>query len=306
MKAATAGTLALMLGAAAGVAWLQPGLSRTVHEVKERDDIVAFPPPAELHAAVLGWDAAAVDVLWAKLLVEYGLHFSERREFTQIPRYVDAILELEPTYAPLYSYVDTMLAYRPMQGTEADVRLARGYLERGTRERSQDPSIWMRYGQFIAFIAPSFLKSDADKSAWRRDGAEAIARAGELGADQKDALAAAAMMSRAGSTREAIRYLEHAYAFTEHPAMREVHEAIGKRLEALAAVSSRDTTDAVMRAIETRQARELPAISRGQYLLLGPVTDAARCAGTTATIDRTCTRSWDEATAEPGSSADSP
>ncbi len=256
MKAATAGTLALMLGAAAGVAWLQPGLARTVHEVKERDDIVAFPPPAELHAAVLGWDAAAVDMLWAKLLVEYGLHFSERREFTQIPRYVDAILELEPTYAPMYKYVDTMLAYRPLQGTEDDARLARGYLERGIRERPEDASIWLRYGQFIAFIAPSFLKNDGDKAAWRVDGARAMVRATELGADADEGLAAASMLSRAGSApREAIRYLEHAYAFTEHPAMREVHEAIGKRLEALAAVSTRDTADAVMQAIATARRR---------------------------------------------------
>jgi hypothetical protein len=306
MKAPTAGALALMLGAASGVARLQPGLARTVHEVKERDDIVAFPPPEELHVAVLGWDAAAVDLLWAKLLVEYGLHFSERREFTQIPRYVDAILELEPTYAPMYKYVDTMLAYRPLQGTEDDARLARGYLERGIRERPEDASIWLRYGQFIAFIAPSFLKNDGDKAAWRVDGARAMVRATELGADADEGLAAASMLSRAGSTREAIRYLEHAYAFTEHPAMREVHEAIGKRLEALAAVSTRDTADAVMQEIATREARELPAVSRGQYLLLGPVTDAARCAGATASLDRSCTRSWDEATAEPGSSADSP
>jgi hypothetical protein len=296
----------LMLGAAAGVVRLQPRLAATVHDVKERDDIVAFPPPAQLHVAVLGWDAAAVDVLWSKLLVEYGTHFSEHREFTQIPRYVDAILELEPTYAPLYKYVDTMLAYRPLQGTESDTRLARGYLERGTRERPLDANVWLRYGQFIAFVAPTFLTSDADKAAWRKDGAEAMIRAGELGADADETMAAASMLSRAGSTREAIRYLEHAYAFTEHPAMREVHEAIGKRLEALSAVSQRDAADHVMRMIEARHSRDLPAISRGQYMLLGPVIDPARCAGMATATDRACSHSWDEATAEPGSSADSP
>ena len=130
---------------------------------------------------MLGWDAATVDVLWAKLLVEYGTHFSEHREFTEIPRYVDAILELEPNYEPLYKYVDTMLAYRPMQGTESDVRLARAYLERGTRELPQDPRMWLRYGQFIAFIAPSFLTNDRReaglaKGRGRGDGARRGAR----------------------------------------------------------------------------------------------------------------------------------
>ena len=124
-------------------------------------------------------------MLWAKLLVEYGTHFSEHREFTEIPRYVDAILELEPNYQPLYKYVDTMLAYRPMQGTESDVRLARVYLERRIRELPQDSRMWLRYGQFIAFIAPSFLKDDRDTQAWRKEGAEAMARAVELGADSR-------------------------------------------------------------------------------------------------------------------------
>jgi hypothetical protein len=306
MTRSTATAVLIIVAAGAGVAWLQPALAKTVHDVKENDDVVAFPPPAELHVAVLGWDAAVVDLLWAKLLVEYGLHFSEHREFTQIPRYVDAILELDPKYEPLYKFVDTMLAYRPLQGTESDVRLARAYLERGTRERSEDASVWLTYGQFIAFIAPSFLKSADEISAWRRDGAEALAHAAELGADQEQALIAASMLSRSGSTREAIRYLERAYAFTEHPAMREIHDAIGKRLGALSAESRRDAADAVMQAIDARQAVELPAISRARYLLLGPVIDPARCAGPAAVADRACARSWAEATAGPGSSADSP
>ena len=93
------------------------------------------------------------------------------------------------------------------------------------------------------------------------------------------------MLNRAGATREAIRYLENAYAFTEHPAMREVHEAIGKRLEALSSVSMRDAADAAKRVVDARWDRELPAVSRGQYLLLGPVADAAHCAGAPASDD---------------------
>jgi hypothetical protein len=306
MNRGTAGAVILMLAAAGGVAATQPALANTVHEAKENYDIVVFPPPAQLRAAVLGWDAATVDVLWAKLLVEYGMHFSEHRDFTEIPRYVDAILELEPNYQPLYKYVDTMLAYRPMQGTESDVRLARAYLERGTRELPQDPKMWTRYGQFIAFIAPSFLTNDGEKQAWRKDGAEAMGHAVELGGDADEAITAASMLNRSGATREAIRYLENAYAFTEHPAMREVHEAIGKRLEALSSVTRRDAADAAKRVVDARWDRELPAVSRGHYLLLGPIADPARCAGASASEDPACARSWDEVTAAPGSPASSP
>jgi hypothetical protein len=305
MKLGAAGAVLLMASGAIGVAATQPRLAATVHEVKEGYDLVIFPPPAQLRAALLGWDAPAVDMLWAKLLVEYGIHFSEHREFVEIPRYVDAILELEPDYQPLYKFVDTMLAYRPMQGTESDVRLARNYLERGTRELPQDPRMWLRYGQFIAFVAPSFLKDEREAQAWRRDGAEAMERAAELGADPDQAVTAAGILNRGGNTREAIRYLEKAYAFTEHPAMHEVHQAIGKKLAALSAISLRDQADATMRAIDARWSRELPDVSRDHYLLLGPVTDPVRCAGPAALDDIACSHSWQAVTA-PGSREDSP
>jgi hypothetical protein len=307
MKVGAAGAVFLMVCAGTGVGATQPRLAKTVHEVKEGYDLVVFPPPAQLRAALLGWDAPAVDMLWAKLLVEYGTHFAEHRDFVEIPRYVDAIIELEPTYWSLYKYVDTMLAYRPMQGTESDVRLARRYLERGTHEIPQDWRVWLKYGQFMAYVGPSFLNDPSDARAWRRDGAEAIERAVELGADPDEAIAATSLLLKgAGATREAIRYLENAYAFTEHPSMHEIHEAIGKRLEALSSISMRDQADSTERVIEERWTRELPVVSRDHYLLLGPVTDPMRCAGPYASEDAACARSWQDVMASPGSPAGSP
>lgn len=295
----------VLVSSAAGVGVLQPRLARTVHSVKEREDVYVLPPPADLHASTLGWDAAAVDLLWAKLLVEYGVHWSEHREFRDVPSYVDAILEIEPDYAPVYRYVDTMLAYRPLQGTEADVRAARAYLERGTRERPLDSKVWMQCGQFVAFIAPSFLHTDADREAWRQDGARFIERAVELGADADLAIAAASILTRAGATDEAVRYLERAYAFTEHPSMTVVHESIGKRLAVLQASTMRDRADETARAIDARWTRELPFLARSEYVLLGPVVDTARCAGLAAADDEACARRWISAK-PPESSAGSP
>jgi hypothetical protein len=293
VNASTVGPILVSLAAAVGVARTQPRLAATAHEVKERDDLYALPPPAQLRAITLGWDAAAVDLLWAKLLVEYGIHWSERREFKDVPKYVDAILELEPTYAPMYRFVDTMLAYRPLQGTEDDVRLARAYLERGTRARIDDARVWMQYGQFLAFIGPSFLHDEREKDAWRKVGAEAIGHAAELGADADRAVAAASMLTRAGATQAAIRYLEHAYAFTEHPSMTEIHESIGRRLVELQAGARRTAADAAAHAIDARWRSEIPFLSRGQYLLLGPVTDPVRCAGIAGSDDPECSRAWD-------------
>lgn len=312
--ASVAGTVALLLVAGTGVALTQPRLAATMHKVKEREDLVAFPPPAQLRAAVLGWDAAAVDLLWSSLLMEYGTHFQEHRDFLQIPRYIDAILALEPAYGPLYKYVDTMLAYRPMQGHEADARLARQYLERGLVERPQDAALYLKYGQFLAFVGPSFLSQDADCKAWQKAGAEAIGHAVELGADADEALAATTMLTDAGEKREAVRYLENAYAFTEHPSMRVVHEAIGRKLAALEATVARDAADAAKQAVTDCWMREMPVVSRDFYLLVGPGIDPARCAGVDAVGAPACARGWDAeskavsdvATAPPGLSGGSP
>jgi tetratricopeptide (TPR) repeat protein len=306
VKGSTVAAILLLVAAAIGVLRLQPRLARTVATVKQREDVYLLPPPAELHAATLGWDAAAVDLLWGKLLVEYGIHWSEPREFLDTPKYVDAILELEPTYAPVYKFVDTMLAYRPLQGTEDDIRKARAYLERGTRERPQDSKLWMTYGQFMAFIAPSFFHDQADRDAWRKDGAEAIGHAVELGADAERALTAATILTGAGNTEQAIRFLERAYAFTEDSSMAELHDKIGGRLAALQAAARRDAADEIARAINSRWKRELPFLTRGQYLLFGPKVDVSRCSGVSAAADSACARDWLSALAPPPSSADSP
>lgn len=295
MNRSTIGAVLLFLACASGVAMTQPRLAATAHDVRERDDVYSLPPPTQLHLATLGWDSAVVDMLWAALLVAYGTHWSEHRDFKDIPKYVDAILELEPSYAPVYRFVDTLLAYRPLQGTAEDVRMARRYLERGTRERPEDQRVWMRYGQFLAFMAPSFLKDRAEIDAWRRDGAGAMGHAVELGADADNALSAATLLTNAGATEEAIRYLEHAYAFTEHPAMMDVHENIGRRLAALEVTTIRDAADTVARAVDTRWKREMPSVTRSMYLLLGPVADPSLCAGPSASDDPACARAWSPA-----------
>jgi hypothetical protein len=286
--------------AAGGIGVAQPRLARIAHVVKERDDVTPLPPPAQLRLAVLGWNDAAVDLLWADLLVQHGIHMSEHRDFTQIPRYLESILALDPKYRPLYHYVDTLLAYRPIAGTEADARLARAYLQRGTVELPEDARIWRRYGEFMAFLGPSFIADRDERAAWRRDGATAIGHAVELGADADGALEAASLLTGAGpaATQEITRYLEHAYAFTDHPMMQELHEQIGRKLQQMQQTVFRDAADRAIRALDVRHAAELPFVSRERYLLLGPIVDVAKCAGPAASDDGAnggpCARSWND------------
>jgi hypothetical protein len=251
-----------------------------------------LPPPAELKAAALGYSAAGADLLWAKLLVEYGIHHSEHHPFPDLNLYLDAILALEPAYAPLYDYVDTMLVYRPGHGTEQDARAARRYLERGIEERRLDHRVWLRYGQFLAFLAPNFLKSESEKEEWRHVGADALMRAVELGADADRSLAAASMLNRWGKGDAARRFLRQALSLTDDDKTR---AEIAASLHALNASEEQDSAERTIRAIEARWRRDMPFVPRGEFLLLGPGLDPTRCSGLSMSGKPSCAHDWDDA-----------
>src|SRR5207237_966900 len=105
------------------------------------EDVYLFPPPAQLEAGTLGYRAAAVDMIWVKLRVEYGMHFVEQRPFPDVTHYLDAILQLEPDYPPVFKYVDTMLSFHAGDATADDARAVRAYLERGLRARPDDHEV---------------------------------------------------------------------------------------------------------------------------------------------------------------------
>jgi hypothetical protein len=165
----------------------------------------------------------------------------------------------------------------------------------------------VEYGQFLAFVAPSFLASTEEGNEWRKVGAEALGHAVELGADADDALAAATLLDKAGVRSQAIRFLEHAYAIT--PESSEVHDALAARLASLHASAQRDQADALQAAYEARRNGEMPHLPRGIYRLLGPRVEPARCAGLSGARDPSCARDWTGAlgaTAQGPVSADEP
>ena len=106
--------LALAALGAAGIGLVQPGLAHDLHAVKERDDVFPLPPPDQLRAATLGYRAAGADVIWAWLIVDYGIHWQDRRAFPDATRYIDGILALEPDFPLVYEFVDTVLMFTPV------------------------------------------------------------------------------------------------------------------------------------------------------------------------------------------------
>ncbi len=285
--------LAVIAVGALGIALVQPGLARSTHKLRQRDDVFLLPPPKQLRAMTLGYTAAATDLIWAKLILEYGLHWQERRAFPDVTRYIDGILALEPDFPTLYRFVDTILVYTPPPGgNEEDARTARRYLERGTQERPYDPEVWMQYGQFVAFLAPSFLKDEAEIERWRVDGARAITHAVELGGDAQRSLAATTILSKAGEDKATIDHLQRAYAMTEDNEMRE--QILLQLRKRKASSEAEQAISFVDREWHTRYG----FLSRGQTLLLGPSRSPTACAGPASYARGGCAPDWTAAVAE--------
>jgi hypothetical protein len=273
---------------AAAIGVVQPQVASKLKSVRLDDDTTALPPPKQLRAMSLGYYAAAADLLWAKLLVEYGIRSEQHRSFESLPRFLDAILEFEPTHRTLYQFVDTLLFFKPGgTATEADVRLSRAYLERGTKERPYDHELWLHYGQFIAFLAPSLLKDEAEIERWRKEGALAIAHAVEIGADADRSLAASTVLRKSGGDTAAnIQHLQRAFALTDNPDTR--HQILLK----LQQLQARSDVERVVQIVEHEWHSRYPFLSRGAALLVGPRRDPARCAGPHSHRDQECPEDW--------------
>jgi tetratricopeptide (TPR) repeat protein len=274
---------------AAGVALTQPGLSRSLHATKAREDVYLFPPPAELRVATLGYRAAVVDMLWAKLRVEYGMHLVEKRPFPDTSHYLDALLELEPNYPQVFKYVETMLCYRQDGGTVADAHQVRAYLERGIAARPDDYEVWLHYGQFMAFMAASYLKSREEIEQWRIVGASALARAAELSDDPTRSIEAANLLNTGGEREAAVRTLERAYSLTDDEPTR---EHIAQKLASLHAEDVRDRAKEDGGFIERVWRDEWPFLPRAAALLVGPGRNTLACVGGAAAHEPACSADW--------------
>ncbi len=270
-----------------GIAALQPKLAKDIHKLRERDDVVLLPPPERIPALTMGYKSAAADLLWVKLVVENGIHFQERRRFSEMPRYIDAIIAVEPDHPVLYTFVDAFLLLTPVAATEEDARLARRYMERGTKERPYDPDLWLHYGQYIAFLGPSYLTSEEEIERWRLDGAHAITKAVELGADPGRSLSAITMLHRAGDTKAAVAHLQKAYALANDD---ETRMQLMMKFRQLG-VSVMDN-DLAQTTVDNEWKGRWPFLSRGTTLLIGPHRSPSLCAGPSSWSSKSCPRDW--------------
>jgi hypothetical protein len=266
---------------------IQPRLAAPLKHVKARDDVSALPPPKQLKVMALGYKQSAVDLLWAKLIVEWGMAHSEKRPFADLRRYIDAIIEIEPDFPTIYTFVDTLLVYGPTLGTAQDARDARKYLKRGTEERKYDEQVWLHYGQFCAFLAPSFLKDPAEIEEYRKEGALALMRYVELGGDADRTLSANTILKKSGGEKNARRNaLRRAYALTDDPDTRR------NLLFQLMQLEETPGAEEDVEIFEREWRRRFPFLNRSAVLLVGPGRSQQACVGVGSFDEKRCPRDW--------------
>ncbi|MBL9111615.1 MAG: hypothetical protein JNM74_20195 [Myxococcales bacterium] len=295
-----AGVVGVLVGvlSVAGIAAGQGRLAAEHARTKTKADIFYLPPASQLKRMTLGYDSAACDILWAKLLVEYGRHWSEHRELehNDLVRFLDGLLVLDKDFVPIYRYVDTLLVYRPLKGERRDAEAARRYLEEGTRLRPRDPNVWLHYGEFVSYLGPAWLDDETEREAWRRDGALAIVNAVELGAKADRTLAAVSLLGRAGEREAARKALERAYAVADDD---DTRDRVRAQLDKLDASAHADERERRRLAIEKRRVRALPFVSPTTFLLVGPGSSPLACVGPGSSARPECPTDWTTALAEP-------
>lgn len=244
----------------------------------------------------MGYREALADLLWAHVLVTQGLRFGEKRPFDHLDLYLDAIATLAPKFREPYKYADSLLSFQTNDPNKTEnVRKARAFVERGLREFPMDAELWMNFGEFLAYVAPSALTDEKETEQWRKDGAMALIRAGELGARNDlllwHAVSAVGLLADKEAERAAlIRFLERIYASTEDV---ELREHVKRKLIALAVDQSRSDMIRQQQAFDERW-RPLGFVTRTQLRVIGPTPPAWACAGqqTGDQARAQCGRDW--------------
>jgi len=263
--------------------------------VKETSDVYVLPPSQHARALSLGYRAALADVLWAHVMVSQGLHMQEQRRFDNLTMLLDTINDLDPTFRDPYMYADALVAIQVGATPHDDIVKAREILERGMEARPLDGDLWLTAGQFIAFIAPSSYLTDPEEQArWKVEGARILARASELSGSNSNigwgALGGVGLLEAAGERDAAIRFLQRTLAVTDDD---ELKANLTQQLNQLLGARYGELYKARQAELTKLRDDELPFVTKGMFLELGPKADPAFCAGGANAGDARCALTWE-------------
>ncbi|MDX2053762.1 MAG: hypothetical protein SFV15_15275 [Polyangiaceae bacterium] len=269
-------------------------LAETFHELKTEKDVYPLPPPEQAVALSLGYRAALADMIFAQLLVSYGLHFQERRLLEFTGSYLDTINALDPQFRTPYMLADTLLTIQPVPPPRRNYWKAREVLERGMRSFPFDSELHINAGQYMLYLGMDAVKEPAEKEEWKAAGGRALARACEVLGDQKNlpfhCIHAAALLEKEGKRAAMLAFVRKVLAVVDDP---EIREKALRYLEFAEGEEQRAIAAARLDRIGKERAKDAPYLSRDLYALLPPPYSALACLGARST-EPACATSWYE------------
>jgi hypothetical protein len=254
----------------------------------------ALPSPNQVVALSLGYRAALADLIWANVLVSYGLHFQEKRRFEFVGNYLDTINALDPKYEAPYRFADTLLTLQPQAVPSENYDKAREILQRGMKELPNSPELWSTAGQFLAYIAPgAFGQNEKKKAEWRLDGAQAMAHACEISESGSNipyhCIVAAGILNKAGKRDAQIQMLTRVLSVNDDP---NIQQLARSQLAQLKNELKNDVAPRRNEYFSKAWKADLSYLTKDTMLVIGPKADPATCSGVDSVHARDCEVTW--------------
>jgi hypothetical protein len=241
----------------------------------------------------LGYRSALADLIFGHVLVGVGIHLSEKRLFEFAGHYIETINTLDPKFRDPYRYADAVMTLQAVKVPEDTYRHARDIILRGARELPFDQDLHLSGGQYLAYLAPSWLSNPAEAEEFRQQGARLLARACELAGSNENVpyhcVTAALLYSEAGNHAASKAFLERLLMVVDDPAIRQLAEAKLDQLRGGAELS--EAQKRYRQLVELWRA-DLPFVTRGAINALGPRFEPAACAGLFRAGEEACETSF--------------
>jgi len=285
--------LAVALLGVLGIARERGSLASDFHGLHMRADVYALPPVEQTYVASLGYRSALADLILGHVLVSCGLHFQERRLFEFVGDYLETIIRLDPHFRSPYMLADTLITLQPEAPPQEFYRQARRIQDQGLREYPGDQELWNTSGQFLAYLAPSYLSDPEEKQEFRRAGAQRLMHACELIGSNDNVpyhcITAANLLSEQGN-REAMRqFLERVANTSDDPQLQALANGY---LRKVAGAEEAERAAARAARFNTAWKSDLSFVPRSEIHALGPNFDPAACAGVAVKVLPGCASSW--------------
>ncbi|MDX2021297.1 MAG: hypothetical protein SF187_13740 [Deltaproteobacteria bacterium] len=221
--------VAIMAGTAE---WARQRATRARSAWPAEADILYLPPAKALKVASLGHHELLADLLAARANIYFGDQVEKKGQHRWLAWYLNAVVELDPYFEPLYRRGAVMLMYSTSKVTFENVEAATTLLRRGLKIFPGSWELYFQLGFNLYYEMPGVVPADDKRiPGWKKEGIEALRHATLF--DEVPPwypTLVAGMLSKQGEREMAIKHLEQTYAATSDEETRANISAQLKRL----------------------------------------------------------------------------